>query len=220
MIGSTLNTVESPAKITKIEIQKKNRNRVSIFLNDEFALGLDSKVATKFGLKEGDVLNQQTITSLILKEEKNKAKEKAYRYLAGRAHSEKELRNKLVRKGFSQTVIDEAISDLKFQKYINDEAFVSSYVSTQMVNKPVGEILLRRELWQKGISEEIIDRAVQDAYVEKSQLEVARELLEKRIPRYKNLENWQKKKRLGDFLLRRGFGWELVKDVIEEKLKD
>jgi regulatory protein len=212
--------VESPAKITKIEIQKKHKNRVSIFLNDEFAFGLDSEVAAKFDLKEGDVLNQQTITDLILKEENKKAKEKAYRYLAGRAHSEKELRTKLLHKGFSPAVVDQVISDLKAQHYVDDEAFALSYVHSRLVNKSVGEILLRRELWQKGIHEQIIEKALKEAYAEKSQLEVARELLVKRLSRYKELNDWQKKKRLADFLLRRGFEWELVKEVIEEMLRD
>lgn len=209
----------SSAKITKIEIQKKNKNRLSIFLDDEFAFGLDNEVVVQFGLKEGDELSREKIKILLLKEEKKSAKEKAFRYLAGRAHSEKELRIKLLRKGFPKAIVDEVISDLKAQKFIDDEMFALSYVRSRLVNKPVGEILLRHELWQKGIHEEIIEKAVQEAYAEKNQLEIARELMEKRRAHYKNLEEKKRKKRLGDFLLRRGFTWDLVKEVIDERFE-
>ncbi|MFQ5824089.1 MAG: RecX family transcriptional regulator [bacterium] len=208
--------MDSSAKITKIEVQKKKKTRRSIYLNDEFAFGLDAELVAHFGLKEGDELSQEKINNLLLKEEKKRVKEKAYRYLAARAHSEKEIRIKLVQKGFSSAIVDEVISELKEKSFVDDEAFALSFVRSRMVNKPAGEILLRRELWQKGISEEIIQKALQEAYSEKNQLEFAKELVDKRRSRYKNLEDSKRKKRLTDFLLRRGFEWELVKEVIQE----
>lgn len=212
--------MDSPAKITKIEVQKKKKNRRSLYLNDEFAFGLDAEVVAQFGLQEGDELTQEKINSLLLKEEKKRIKEKAYRYLAGRAHSEKELRTKLVQKGYDQGIVEDVISDLKAQNLVDDEAFALTYVRSRMVNKPAGQILLRRELWQKGIGEEIIEKALQEAYRDKDQLEVARELVKKRRTRYKDLDHSKRKKRLADFLVRRGFEWEVVKEVIEEKSGD
>ncbi|MFQ6113893.1 MAG: regulatory protein RecX, partial [bacterium] len=111
-------------------------------------------------------------------------------------------------------------SDLKAQNLVDDKAFALTYVRSRMVNKPAGQILLRRELWQKGIGEEIIEKALQEAYRDKDQLEVARELVKKRRTRYKDLDHSKRKKRLADFLVRRGFEWEVVKEVIEEKSGD
>ncbi len=212
--------MDYPATITKIEVQKKNKGRVSIFLDDEFAFGLDGISAISHGLKEGDRLSREQITNVLGKEEKKRVKEKAFRLLALRAHSEKELRTKLIHKGFAEEMVEEVISELKTQKLIDDAAFAQSYARTRLVNKPVGERLLRRELQQKGISEERINAAVSEAYSEKDQIGHARELVDRRLPRYQGLENLKKKKRLADFLVRRGFDWDLVKEVIEETLKD
>ncbi len=214
------NGLDFPAKITKIEVQKKRKSRVSLYLNDEFAFGLDAQLVAKYGLKEGDELSQETIADLLLKEERHRVREKAYRYLAGRAHSEKELRTKLIQKGYEQAIVEEVLSDLKGQKLVDDEAFALSFVRSRMVNRPAGEILLRRELWQKGVGEEIVEKAVQEAYRDKDQVEVAKELAKKRASRYQDLEDWKRKKRLADFLLRRGFEWEVVKEAIEKEFDD
>ncbi|MFQ5707378.1 MAG: RecX family transcriptional regulator [bacterium] len=207
-------------KITKIERQKRNKNRVSIYLDDQFAFGLDLEVATQFDLREGAEVSQETIDTVLLKEEKKGAKNKAFRYLAGRAHSEKELRDKLRLKGFSKPIVEEVLAELKVLKFIDDSAFAASYVRSRMINRPCGETLLRHELWQKGVSEEIAKSAVKAFFSEHNQVEVARALAEKLRPRYSRLDATKRKKRLSDFLLRRGFAWELVKEVVEINTED
>ncbi|MCH7756189.1 RecX family transcriptional regulator, partial [candidate division KSB1 bacterium] len=72
-------------------------------------------------------------------------------------------------------------------------------------------------LWQKGLKPEIIDKALTEVYSANRQEEIARELVESRKDRYKDLDENKQKKRLNDFLLRRGFDWEIVKEVIAEK---
>ncbi|MFQ5752702.1 MAG: regulatory protein RecX [bacterium] len=212
--------MEYPAEITKITVQKKNKNRSAIFLNHEFAFGLDSALVAKFDLKEGDQLTKEQVANIRFKEEGRRIKEKAYRYLAGRAHSEKELRIKLQQKGYDHKLVEEVISDLKGVSLIDDLAFALSYAHSRLINRPVGEKLLRSELWHKGVSQEIIDKAVHETYAEKNQLQIARELVDKRKSHYPSLESWKEKKRIADFLIRRGFDWELVKEVIAEKFEN
>jgi regulatory protein len=212
--------MDNSATITKIEVQKKNKSRVSIFLDSEFVFGLDGVIAARHGLKEGARLTREQITNVLLQEEKKRVKEKAIRLLALRAHSEKELRTKLIQKGFAEEMVEDVISELKTQKLLDDIAFAHSYARTRLINKPVGERLLRQELRQKGISDECINAVVSEAFSEKDQIEYAKELLVKKLPRSQGLENLKKKKRLADFLVRRGFDWDLVKEAIEGTLKD
>jgi regulatory protein len=204
--------------ITKIEIQKKHKNRCSIFLDNEFAFGLDAAIVLQQRLKKGDQLSRAQIFEILLREEKQRVKEKAYQFLARRAHSEKELRTKLANKGFEQNLLDEVVSELRQQKLLDDAAFAKSFVRNRLSNKPLGEFALRQELRKKGVAEDQIKFVLQTAYADKDQIEYARELVQKKRPQYEKLDEQAKKKRLADFLIRRGFDWELVKEVVNERL--
>ena len=171
----------------------------------------------EFNLKEGDLLTDDRIADILRSEGKKQIKESAFRYLAGRAHSEKELRTKLRRKQYDETLVDQIIAELKQAKLIDDRGFALSFARNRMVSKPMGERLLRQELWQKGLAEKLIDETIKQIYAEMSQEDVALQLLEKRRPRYKNLAQKEQKKRLYDFLVRRGFGWDVLNDVLHSE---
>ncbi|MFQ5676685.1 MAG: regulatory protein RecX [bacterium] len=146
-------------------------------------------------------------------DDRKRIKEKAFRYLAGRAHSVKELQDKLAQKGFSGALIADVLNEFIEKKFLNDEEFALSFARTRMVKKPMGQRLLRQELLRKGLSKGLIDKAIRDVYSAKSEAEFAREVAEKRLVRYKDLETRKKKKRLNDFLLRRGFDWEIAREA-------
>lgn len=201
-------------KITKIEAQKQ---RASVYLDGEFAFGLDSSVLLQFDLKKGDILTKTRIKDILQKEEKKRVKENAFRYLAARAHSEKELQTKLRQKGYAEELIETVLWELREAKFIDDVKFAFAFARNRIAKKPMGARLLRQELWQKGLKPEIIDKALTEAYSAKRQEEIARELVESRKDRYQDLDENKQKKRLNDFLLRRGFDWEIVKEVIAEK---
>ncbi|RMD90100.1 MAG: regulatory protein RecX [Calditrichaeota bacterium] len=204
-------------KITRLETQKKNKNRVSVFVNDEFAFGADLELIRNYGLQEGSLVTRKLVDEILLKDTKKRIKEKAFRYLAGRAHSEKELKTKLAQKGFDAKLIEEVIMELKSKNFIDDESFAFSYVRSRLIHRPAGERLLRQELWQKGIHEEIINRVLQKVFNETPQAELAQQLVVKLNRRYQNLEENKKRKRIYEFLIRRGFDWELVKEVVDKE---
>ena len=207
------------ATITKIEIQKRNKGRCAIFLDHEFAFGLDAAIVVQHGLKAGDQITQVQISEILYEEEKQRIKEQVYRFLARRAHSEKELRTKLLRKRFEKSLVEAVILELERQKLVDDAAFAHAFVHSRLRSKPLGEHALRQELRNKGLAETHIASALQKAYDEKSQVDYARDLIQKKMPHYEEFEDRIKKKRLADFLVRRGFDWELVKEVLEEKFR-
>ncbi len=202
-------------KVTKIEVQKKRTNRCNIYLDDEFAFGLDQDILLKFDLYKGRELSEADIEKILDSEEKKNAKDRAIKFLSYRDRSEKEIIDKLKEIGFHRDVIDCTLSELKRMKFIDDKRFAISFANTKMISKPVGEFLLRRELSAKGIEEEYIEQAVEQAYLEKDQETIALELAKNRWRRYKNLESYKAKKRISDFLLRRGFNWDVTSSVLE-----
>jgi regulatory protein len=204
-----------PKTITQITVQKKRKNRCSIFLDDEFTFGLDQDIVLQFGLKKGDQLTEQQIEKILLNEERKKAKDRALNFLSYRDRSEKEIQTKLKDVGYDEQIIDWVLKELKRLKFLDDKRFAQSYAQTQMITRPMGEYFLKRELKQKGIDSELIEQTVEKIYEEKDQFSVAIELAQQRKKRYQNIDDMKMKKRVSDFLLRRGFGWDVVSEVLE-----
>jgi len=103
---------------------------------------------------------------------------------------------------------------------LDDTKFASAFVHSRMTQKPMGKRLLRQELFSKGIDEETVEKVIDEVYGDRSELDVARELTRKRVKRYGGSEEERKKKKrkLSDFLLRRGFDWEVITIMLQEEL--
>jgi regulatory protein len=203
-------------RITKIESQKKNPKRRSIFLDGEFAFGLDEEVLYKYGLKIGEELDQKKIDQILESEVKKESKDAALKFLSYRMRSEKEVRDKLRKKEFAQDIIDEVIGDLKRVNLLDDYEFTSAWIRDRISNKPRGKTLLKQELWKKGIKDETIEKVLKEYFEdEEEELNLAKNLLEKRKKRYENLDKNIAKRRMMSFLLRRGFSYEIVKQALK-----
>jgi regulatory protein len=201
--------------ITKIVPQKNRPHRKSVFLNGKFAFGADEVLVQEFHLEEDKRLSPQELKQILWSADREKLKEKAYRYLAARPRSEKELREKLRQKGAGVKLIDRVIEELKEKNLINDEKFAESWAQSRIANRPMGKFLLRRELLQKGIKKETIEQVIKEAYSQENETELAKNLLRKKSRMYKNPEDVKTKKRMADFLLRRGFSYEVVRQAVK-----
>jgi regulatory protein len=204
-----------PKTITQIIVQQKKKNRCSIFLDDEFGFGLHQEVVFHFGLKKGDKLTEAQIEEILYSEEKKKATERALNFLSHRDRSEKEMRTKLKQVGFEEKIINLVIDDLKRLQLIDDKKFSMSFAKNTLFTRPVGEFLLKNELKQKGLSDDLIAETVDSLYKAKSQFDIAFELARKRKKLVSHLDEIKAKKRVSDFLARRGFSWDIVLQIIE-----
>lgn len=151
--------------------------------------------------------------------ELQKAKDTAYRFLAYRPRSKKEVVGKLRSRGFSEKIIQEVLKTLEEYGYIDDAEFASGWTRYRLKNKPVGKIRLKSELREKGIKPGIIEKALSDSY-KKDERDVARELAAKRALTYKGLERKVIQRRLYGFLTRRGFSFEISRNAVFDVLKD
>ena len=86
-------------------------------------------------------------------------------------------------------------------------------------SKKKGKIALKQELYQKGIDREIIEEVISDKRYEISEEELAAQALEKKWKHWEKLPYLEKKKKMYEFLARRGFEYSVVKDVVEKILK-
>ncbi len=153
-----------------------------------------------------------------MQNEISKATKCAYRQLKLRVQSCRELCSKLERKGFSPETVQKTMSLLEEKGLIDDKRFAEIWVSSKLKMRPTGAIVLKRELAEKGIREDIVESILSD--VKSSESEVIRELAKKRIKQIADLPKLKAAKRLHDFLLRRGFEFDAVKDTVNEIIKD
>ena len=146
-----------------------------------------------------------------------KAKDYVYRLLSYCQRSTQEVKDRLKKKGFSAAVTRKTIAYLSEINYLNDEEFAKFWIRSKMQSSPVGGALLRYQLRQKGIAEEVLEKATEEEAGRYNEYKLVRELVASRRKRYKNLKDPKKlKRRLYDYLRRRGFSQEAILQAIEK----
>jgi len=134
------------------------------------------------------------------------AKQKAYRLLSMRPHSEKELEKKLREKGFPAVVIKEALEKLHDLKYLNDASFAIQWARNLAVNKLRGNRKIIASLQEKGVSAPLIDDAIAVARQEISEEEAIAVLVRKKVVKKKSTAfDIKEKQRIFQNLMLRGF---------------
>lgn len=139
------------------------------------------------------------------------------RYLSYRPRSEKEIRDFLAKKKLDVALQQKILTILKEQKLVDDEEFAKWWVEQRTVFRPKGVRLIKLELRQKGISQEIIESQISNIqFPISNERERARKLVEKRITRYKGLPKQEKYQKLQRFLAARGFDFDVISDILKD----
>ena len=134
------------------------------------------------------------------------AKQKAYRLLSLRPHSEKELEKKLREKGFPAVVIKETLEKLHDLKYLNDASFANQLARNLVVNKFWGNKKITASLREKGVAAELINLSIEKAREELSEEEAIEILIKKKAAKKKPVSfDVKEKQRIFQSLMGRGF---------------
>lgn len=215
------------AKITSVEPQKKNLHRFNIFLDGQFAFGADEDLVVDRRLVVSKEISDEDLEQILFEAEVGKLMERMYRLFNIRQRSEKEVRNYLRNLSFkrkvkgkeeiSDMVIDSLIDKLKSKRMINDEEFAKAWMESR--TRKYGLNRVKQELFSKGLGREVIEQ-VMDQPRGQDQEQLAKKLLQKKIERWKNLPNLEFRKKAYEYLLRRGFEYSVVKDIVENFLKN
>jgi len=205
-------------KITKIEYQKKNKERFNIYLDDEYGFSVDISILIDFSLKKGMVLDDALIEDILRAEEKISVYNYGISVLSRCAKSEYELRLKMQSKGFEPDLIKKAIDTLKDRKYLDDERYCEMYIrdKTNLSNNGVRKI--KEALYYKGIAKEIIDEKIKMITPE-SEEERAFILAEKKLLNIKENDTRKKMAKLSNYLIGKGFEYETVNKTVRKLMK-
>lgn len=197
-------------RITALEKQQR-RQRVNVFIDGVYSFSLSLPVLVGHALHVDMELSPADVAALQKEEARYNAYQAALRLLSYRLRSEKELRQRLRRRGVETSLIDEIVEKLKAQGYVNDVAFSQAWVEMREQTSPRSKRLLAWELRGKGVSGETAEAAM----AEHSDEEAAYRAGLKRARSLQAAEPQEFRRRLGDFLLRRGFSWDIVRQTTE-----
>ncbi|RKD21601.1 regulatory protein [Caminicella sporogenes DSM 14501] len=203
-------------KITKIEIQKKNKDRVSIYINGQYGFGIHKEIFFKYDFEEGKILDKKFIEEIIKEEEQKRANSYALKLLSYRLRSEKEIKDKMNLKGYDAEVIDKTVKYLKEYNYINDFEFTNEFVREKL-NK-FGKKRIKLELINKGINEDIIDSVLNKEIDDDLEYEKALELAKKKLKVYGQDDKNGVYRKLGLYLQRKGYNYRIITKILKEIL--
>ncbi|MGQ9608745.1 MAG: regulatory protein RecX [bacterium] len=206
--------------ITDIRKQKIDPSRYSIFLDGSFFSGVAEETIKNFDLKCGKEIEDSELEKLLYEEEFSRAKDYVYKLLARRMYTKREIYDKLQSRKYSEKVIQNVISLMEEYGYLNDRSFAEEWIESRIKTKPKGKIALKQELMRKGIEESIIRHTLESKFDESKLYETAIELARRKIKSYRKDDFLTAKRKLMNFLIRRGFDFETINNIVEKVIEE
>lgn len=201
--------------ITKIEVQKKNKNRVNIFLDYEYAFSCSSELVFSYKLKVDNKVDINYLKEiakednyLCCKNDALKAIEKSYK-------TEKQMCDKLINKGYEEDTVKRTLEFLKSYSFVDDLKYTELYIKEKIRSQ--GKNKIKYSLLKKGIDEKLLQEKLSDVDSD-IEYKVAKTLAEKKYEVLKKVEKDSRKqyKKLGDYLIRNGYDTEIVSSLVKK----
>ncbi|MDQ0164798.1 RecX family transcriptional regulator [Bacillus horti] len=202
--------------ISKIEVQKKNKQRYNIYIDGDYAFAVHEDILISQRLQKGKEITASELDVITAEEQYKKAERAAYHYLSYRPRTRKEIKDSLLRKDVEAGIVEQILDKLETEGYINDLDFALRWVSERIQLKLKGPLVLKEELRQKGISSRDIAEALGQLEYEE-QVDACMRLAEKKWDQVKKryTEKREQKHKLMMYLQRRGFSFEVIQPVIQ-----
>lgn len=213
-------------KVTQLSSQKKDSSRVNLYVDGEFFCGLSLDAVAKFGIYQGREIEEKELAEILVDELKNRFFQRAMSYISRAIKTEYQMRRYLktlsikkkgtwykeIEEDQLEDIIEEIITKLKEYDYLDDEEFAFQFITSRIRTKPRGKQVLVSELMSKGVDKDLakekVDELVADEY------DVLRRVYEKK---YKGEKITIRDNKKIDFLKRKGFNWDLIKQLIEDE---
>ncbi|GCE26546.1 regulatory protein RecX [Dictyobacter alpinus] len=201
-------------RITSLQPQANNPERTSVFVDGRFLMGVSTLIVLKMGLRINQVLSPAQVQQLEQEEALQKAVDRGMNFLSFRPRSREEVRRYLRRKETPAELIDTVLERLDQLDLINDESFASFWIESRERFRPKGAQAIKSELKMKGVKKEVIDEVVSDDQDEELALRAGRKKAQSLL-RQPDMDHNTFRTRLGPFLQRRGFSYEVTKHAVQ-----
>jgi regulatory protein len=209
-------------RITALEPQINDAERVNLYVDGHFLLGVNAAIVLQMDLHIEQELLPEQLEQLRSEEAEQQAVDRALNFLSYRPRSREEVRRYLRRKETPSDIIEAALARLDRLDFVNDRAFVEFWVENRDKFNPRGSRMLKNELRMKGVERDIVDELVDKDGDEELALRAGRKKAISLL-RLPNMDYPTFRNRLGAFLQRRGFGYEVVTHAVKglwQEVKD
>ncbi|MCT4507429.1 MAG: recombination regulator RecX [Tepidibacter sp.] len=200
-------------KITKVE-EQKNKNRVNIYVDDEFFMGVYKDLVYTLNLKKGNTIEKESIQTIIADEMYLKAKNKALNILSRSSQSQKNIIYKLSKNEFDEKTIDRVIDFLKKYKFIDDDNLAKNIVKDKVNINKFGKNKIKQTLYSKGIDSLTINSTLNCEIDDEKEFENALYLGNKKYEKIKNEDKNKIYRKLSSHLTYKGFAYDTIKKVV------
>jgi regulatory protein len=206
-------------KVTEIEVQKKNTERVNVYINDEFAFPCSLELIYKFNLQKGKEIQEENLKALAEEDSFLMGKSYALKCIEKTYKTEQQVVDKLISKEYEEKIIKRVIDFMKSYGFVDDKRYAEAYIKEKI--RTLGRNRIKFALSRKGISQDIIQDKL-EMLGDVGEEEVALQLGRKKVTQLMKSEYDCNKlyKKLGDFLVRRGYSFEIVSQVVKEIMND
>lgn len=200
--------------VTRVSPQQATAERMNIYLDDRYAFSMSVRALGEHPVSVGDTLGEADVARLRDADEPDRAVASALNLLTHRGRSERELRQRLRMKGYTAGAIDAAIGKVIDWGYLNDERFAEAWVEQRQAGRPRSRRALANELREKGVAREIVETTIEAAEID--EVADARRLAADKWRKDASLEPDKRRQRTAAFLARRGYGWDVARQVLDE----
>lgn len=203
-------------RITALKVQKRNSNRVNVFLDEEFAFGLYRITAA--WLRVGQELSSEKIAELLASDANEGAFHQALILLEFRPRAEAEIRKNLKSHGVDDPTVENVLERLRQSGLIDDQKFAKNWIENRNEFRPRSRRALEYEMRQRGVSIEAIQTALSEVDINEDEL--AFQAAQKYARKLSHLE-WQAfRQKLVGFLSRRGFNYAVIQPAVQRTWKE
>ena len=200
--------------ITKIEVQKRNKERVNIYIDNEYSFSLSTELIYKEGLKTNENIDLEKIKSIAKEDDYIKCKNAALKIVEKSYKSEKELKDKLLLKGYDNLTIDKTLNFLKEYNFLSDTNYVKMYVKDR--SRLQGKKKIKYDLIKKWINDNLIEEEISNID-EDEEREVAYNMALKKynVLSKRESDKYKLSQKLYRFLLSKGYDYDIVSYAVK-----
>lgn len=198
--------------ITSVKFQR-NKKRVNVYLDNEFGFGIDLDNFVLLHLKVNQELSEKEVEKIVKKAEFQKTLDKLLRFAMFRPRSEKEIKDYFKRKEVHESLHKELLEKLRHFELLDDVKFAKWWVEQRVEFKSKSKRVIKQELLQKGIDRNIIEDVLDETKIDEEKM--ARNLIEKKMYKWKNLNSRETKQKMSQYLAGKGFGWDVISKITD-----
>lgn len=196
----------------------KSKEVFEVVFEDETRLLLNYNIFEKYKVSVDMDFSEDEILEIKYFSDIERAKSRAINYISGKLKTKYEVRLKLKENGFAEDVIDEVLDILEKEEYLNDKVYCEIFIEDKKKLNGYGKNKIKSLLIQKGISKNIFEGFLNEFEYDE-EFDNALKMGIKKLELLSNEEdNFKKKQKIINYLTYRGFGFDVINDVLKEIL--